>query len=136
VQEASGRLIFSAGRVPNAKSQSVAAMAFVQTPYRSARLPSMRWFPVAAGSHTTGRVEKVPSTTDDCRFRLALAGSPPLCGGVATAIAAGSADLQPNHEQLIPLLLQYDVIGVQTEGDVKNSSENQDRSREMLRFET
>lgn len=26
----------------------------------------------------------------------------------------------PNHEQLIPLLLQYDVIGFQTEGDVDN----------------
>ena len=26
----------------------------------------------------------------------------------------------PNHEQLIPLLMQYDVIGFQTEGDVQN----------------
>ena len=25
----------------------------------------------------------------------------------------------PNHEQLIPLLLQYDVVGFQTEGDVR-----------------
>ena len=26
----------------------------------------------------------------------------------------------PNHEQLIPLLLQYDVVGFQTEGDSGN----------------
>jgi trehalose 6-phosphate synthase len=26
----------------------------------------------------------------------------------------------PNHEQLIPLLMQYDVVGFQTEGDVQN----------------
>jgi trehalose 6-phosphate synthase len=26
----------------------------------------------------------------------------------------------PNHEQLIPLLLQYDVVGFQTDGDVQN----------------
>jgi trehalose 6-phosphate synthase len=26
----------------------------------------------------------------------------------------------PNHEQLIPLLMQYDVIGLQTDGDVQN----------------
>ena len=26
----------------------------------------------------------------------------------------------PNHEQLIPLLLQYDVVGFQTEGDARN----------------
>src|SRR5262249_47695793 len=26
----------------------------------------------------------------------------------------------PNHEQLMPLLLQYDVVGFQTEGDAQN----------------
>ena len=26
----------------------------------------------------------------------------------------------PNHEQLIPLLMQYDVVGFQTDGDVQN----------------
>jgi len=26
----------------------------------------------------------------------------------------------PNHEQLIPLLIQYDVVGFQTDGDVQN----------------
>jgi trehalose 6-phosphate synthase len=47
----------------------------------------------------------------------------------------------PNHEQLIPLLLQYDVVGFQTEGDSGNFvryviAENQALDREMLVFET
>jgi trehalose 6-phosphate synthase len=47
----------------------------------------------------------------------------------------------PNHEQLIPLLLQYDVVGFQTDGDAGNFvryviAENQDARREMLVFET
>ena len=47
----------------------------------------------------------------------------------------------PNHEQLIPLLLQYDVVGFQTEGDSGNFvryliAENQDLRREMRVFET
>jgi trehalose 6-phosphate synthase len=47
----------------------------------------------------------------------------------------------PNHEQLIPLLLQYDVVGFQTDGDSGNFvryliAENQDSRREMLVFET
>jgi trehalose 6-phosphate synthase len=47
----------------------------------------------------------------------------------------------PNHEQLIPLLLQYDVVGFQTDGDSGNfvrylMAENQDSRREMLVFET
>src|SRR5271156_1225700 len=47
----------------------------------------------------------------------------------------------PNHEQLIPLLLQYDVVGFQTEGDSGNFvryliAENQDSRREMRVFET
>ncbi len=47
----------------------------------------------------------------------------------------------PNHEQLIPLLLQYDVVGFQTEGDSGNFvryliAENQDSHREMRVFET
>jgi trehalose 6-phosphate synthase len=47
----------------------------------------------------------------------------------------------PNHEQLIPLLLQYDVVGFQTDGDSGNFiryliAENQDSRREMLMFET
>jgi len=41
----------------------------------------------------------------------------------------------PNHEQLIPLLLQYDVVGFQTEGDSGNFvryliAENQDSRRD------
>jgi trehalose 6-phosphate synthase len=47
----------------------------------------------------------------------------------------------PNHEQIIPLLLQYDVVGFQTEGDSGNFvryliAENQDSRREMRVFET
>jgi trehalose 6-phosphate synthase len=47
----------------------------------------------------------------------------------------------PNHEQLIPLLLQYDVVGFQTEGDSGNFvryliAENQDLGGEMLMFES
>ena len=47
----------------------------------------------------------------------------------------------PNHEQLIPLLSQYDVVGFQTEGDSGNFvryliAENQDSRREMRVFET
>ncbi len=47
----------------------------------------------------------------------------------------------PNHEQLIPLLLQYDVVGFQTEGDSGNFvryliAENPDLRREMRGFET
>ena len=47
----------------------------------------------------------------------------------------------PNHEQLIPLLLQYDVVGFQTEGDSGNFvryliAENEDSRREMAVFET
>jgi trehalose-6-phosphate synthase len=47
----------------------------------------------------------------------------------------------PNHEQLIPLLLQYDVVGFQTDGDSGNFvryliAENQDSHREMRVFET
>jgi trehalose 6-phosphate synthase len=47
----------------------------------------------------------------------------------------------PNHERLIPLLLQYDVVGFQTDGDAGNFvrylvAENQDSRREMLMFET
>ena len=47
----------------------------------------------------------------------------------------------PNHEQLIPLLLQYDVVGFQTEGDSGNFvryliAENEDSRREMPVFET
>jgi trehalose 6-phosphate synthase len=47
----------------------------------------------------------------------------------------------PNHEQLIPLLLQYDVVGFQTEGDSGNFvryliAENQDLGGEMLLFES
>jgi trehalose 6-phosphate synthase len=47
----------------------------------------------------------------------------------------------PNHEQLIPLLLQYDVVGFQTDGDSGNFvryliTENQDLRREMRVFET
>jgi len=46
----------------------------------------------------------------------------------------------PNHEQLIPLLLQYDVVGFQTEGDSGNFvryliAENEDLRREMPVFE-
>jgi trehalose 6-phosphate synthase len=46
----------------------------------------------------------------------------------------------PNHEQLIPLLMQYDVVGFQTEGDVQNlvryllSECNQERQTRV--FET
>jgi trehalose 6-phosphate synthase len=47
----------------------------------------------------------------------------------------------PNHEQLIPLLLQYDLIGFQTDGDSGNFvryliAENEDLRREMQVFET
>jgi trehalose 6-phosphate synthase len=47
----------------------------------------------------------------------------------------------PNHEQLIPLLLQYDVVGFQTDGDSANFvryliAENQDSRPEMGVFET
>jgi trehalose 6-phosphate synthase len=47
----------------------------------------------------------------------------------------------PNHEQLIPKLLQYDVVGFQTDVDSGNFvryviAENQDLRREMLVFET
>jgi trehalose 6-phosphate synthase len=47
----------------------------------------------------------------------------------------------PNHEQLIPLLLQYDVVGFQTEGDSGNFvryliTENQDSRGEVGVFET
>jgi trehalose 6-phosphate synthase len=47
----------------------------------------------------------------------------------------------PNHEQLIPLLLQYDVVGFQTDGDSGNFvryivAENQDLRREMGVFES
>jgi trehalose 6-phosphate synthase len=47
----------------------------------------------------------------------------------------------PNHEQLIPLLLQYDVVGFQTDGDSGNFvryliTENQDSRRGMRVFET
>jgi len=47
----------------------------------------------------------------------------------------------PNHEQLIPLLLEYDVVGFQTEGDSGNFvryliAENQDSRRDMRVFET
>jgi trehalose 6-phosphate synthase len=47
----------------------------------------------------------------------------------------------PNHEQLIPLLSQYDVVGFQTEGDSGNFvryliAENQDSRRELRVFET
>ena len=45
----------------------------------------------------------------------------------------------PHHEQLIPLLLQYDVVGFQTEGDSSNFvryliAENEDSRREMRVF--
>jgi trehalose 6-phosphate synthase len=47
----------------------------------------------------------------------------------------------PNHEQLIPLLSQYDVVGFQTDGDSGNFvryliAENQDSRRELRVFET
>jgi len=47
----------------------------------------------------------------------------------------------PNHEQLIPLLLQYDVVGFQTEGDAGNFvryliAETNEFQREMQVFET
>jgi trehalose 6-phosphate synthase len=47
----------------------------------------------------------------------------------------------PNHEQLIPLLLQYDVVGFQTDGDSGNFvryliAENNDPLQEMRLFET
>jgi trehalose 6-phosphate synthase len=47
----------------------------------------------------------------------------------------------PNHEQLIPLLLQYDVVGFQTDSDSGNFvryiiAENQGLRGEMLLFET
>jgi trehalose 6-phosphate synthase len=47
----------------------------------------------------------------------------------------------PNHEQLIPLLLQYDVVGFQTDGDSGNFvryiiAEHQGLRGEMLLFET
>src|SRR5450631_3306227 len=47
----------------------------------------------------------------------------------------------PNHEQLIPLLLQYDVVGFQTDGDCGNFvryliAENQNARGEMRMFES
>jgi trehalose 6-phosphate synthase len=47
----------------------------------------------------------------------------------------------PNHEQLIPLLLKYDLVGFQTDGDSGNFvryiiAENQGLRREVLVFET
>src|SRR3984893_4746609 len=47
----------------------------------------------------------------------------------------------PNHEQLIPLLLQYDVVGFQTDGDSGNfvryiMTEVKDSPRETRLFET
>src|SRR5579871_6559880 len=47
----------------------------------------------------------------------------------------------PNHEQLIPLLLQYDVVGFQTDGDASNFvryliSENRNSHSEMTVFES
>jgi trehalose 6-phosphate synthase len=45
----------------------------------------------------------------------------------------------PNHEQLIPLLLQYDVVGFQTEGDSGNFVRyliTEDLHHEMRMFET
>jgi trehalose 6-phosphate synthase len=47
----------------------------------------------------------------------------------------------PNHEELIPLLLQYDVVGFQTDGDSGNfvrylMTEAHDLRREMRVFET
>jgi trehalose 6-phosphate synthase len=47
----------------------------------------------------------------------------------------------PNHEQLIPLLLQYDLVGFQTDGDAGNfvrylTSETHNRRRELRLFET
>ncbi len=46
----------------------------------------------------------------------------------------------PNHEQLIPLLLQYDVVGFQTDGDAGNFvryliTENRNSHSEMTVFE-
>ena len=47
----------------------------------------------------------------------------------------------PNHEQLIPLLMQYDVVGFQTEGDVHNfvryliSECNQMRDMRVFEFD-
>jgi trehalose 6-phosphate synthase len=47
----------------------------------------------------------------------------------------------PNHEQLIPLLLQYDVVGFQTDGDAGNFvryliTENRNSHSEMTVFES
>ena len=47
----------------------------------------------------------------------------------------------PNHEQLVPLLLQYDVVGFQTDRDSGNfvryiTTETEDSPREMRLFET
>ncbi len=47
----------------------------------------------------------------------------------------------PNHEQLIPLLLQYDVVGFQTDGDAGNFvryliTENRNSPSEMTVFES
>ena len=45
----------------------------------------------------------------------------------------------PNHEQLIPLLLQYDVVGFQTDGDSGNFVRylvSEDLRHEMPMFET
>jgi trehalose 6-phosphate synthase len=47
----------------------------------------------------------------------------------------------PNHEQLIPLLLQYDVVGFQTDGDAGNFvryliTENRNPHSEMTVFES
>ncbi len=46
----------------------------------------------------------------------------------------------PNHEQLIPLLMQYDVVGFQTDGDVQNFVRylisEFDQTRKMRMFES
>jgi trehalose 6-phosphate synthase len=47
----------------------------------------------------------------------------------------------PNHEQLVPLLLQYDVVGFQTDGDAGNFvryliTENRNSHSEMTVFES
>jgi len=57
--------------------------------------------------------------------------SPTPCGGEAIPTGSGFSSTfpfpppevltsLPNHEQLIPLLMQYDVVGFQTEGDAGN----------------
>ena len=47
----------------------------------------------------------------------------------------------PNHEQLLPLLLQYDVVGFQTDGDAGNFvryliTESRNSHSEMTVFES